>query len=107
MANEEKIITMLENMDAKINDLSKNMDAKINDLNNKVDIIAKDFAETKLDVAEIKSDIVVMKEDIEELKENSEITRTATNKLLDWAERVEKSTVITTAVSIPPLTIVE
>ena len=45
-------------------------------------------------------------EDIaEDLQEHPEISRAGMNKLLDWAERVEKSTL--TTITIPPLTVVE
>ena len=42
---------------------------------------------------------------VEELAEHSEINRSGINKILDWAERVEKSTL--TTISIPPLTAIE
>jgi len=95
MNNEEKIISMLEVMESKIT----NMDSK-------VDKLSADVAVLKTDVAALKTDMDYVKSDIEELKEGSEITRAATNKLLDWAERMEKHT-ITTTFSLPPLTVVE
>lgn len=41
----------------------------------------------KTDVTEINTKLNKMQEDIEILKEDSEITRTATNQLVQWAEK--------------------
>ena len=46
-------------------------------------------------------------ETLEEINENAEVTRYATNKLLDWAERIEKSAAINSSIYIPPLNLVE
>ena len=43
------------------------------------------------DIASMKQDIASIKDDIEEIKEESEITRSGVNTLIDWAERVEKT----------------
>ncbi|MCL2377024.1 MAG: hypothetical protein FWC76_06455 [Defluviitaleaceae bacterium] len=116
MNNEEKIISMLEIMGASIAKLEGRFDGlegRFDGLESKVDVVAGDIKVLKTDVAVlkvdmegVKSDIVGMKSDIEELKENSEITRYATNKLLDWAERVENHT-ITITHNMPPLNLVE
>ncbi|MCL2574636.1 MAG: hypothetical protein FWE34_08830 [Defluviitaleaceae bacterium] len=80
MEDSKKIISMLEKMDSRMTSLEN----KIGALENKVD-----------------TGFATMREDFEELKENSEVTRHATNRLLDWSERVESSA--SSAISIPPL----
>ena len=96
MNNEERIISMLEGMKT-----------DIADLNSKVDVLIGDVSELKEDSAILKEDVAVLKEDVAVLKEDSEVTRYATNKLLDWAERVEKTVSISSSITIPPLHIVE
>ena len=95
MVNDEKIIEMLGQINTKIDDLGSSVNARIDDLDKSVNASIDDLND--------RLDSII--EDIEELKENSEITRFATNKLLDWAERVEQSA--SSTISIPPLSIVE
>lgn len=38
----------------------------------------------------LESDLAEIKEDIETIKDDCEITRSGTNRLLDWAERTER-----------------
>ena len=97
MNNEEKIISMLTDMNDKFTD-------KLNEMNDK---FTESFRVVNERIDIIKEDVEAIKEDIEELKENSEVTRYATNKLLDWADRVEKTVSITSSIAIPPLTVVE
>ena len=48
--------------------------------------LKEDTAVLKTDVATLKTDVSSLKEDTAILKEESSITRTAVNKLLDWAD---------------------
>lgn len=64
MNNEEKILNILEKMDARLSKLEQ--------------------GQAKLEQAQAK-----MQEDMEMIKEDVAITRTATNTLLDWAEKAE------------------
>mgnify|MGYP000862699781 CR=1 FL=1 len=46
----------------------------------------------KDDIEAIKADQTAMRQDIESIKEDVQITRAATDRLIDWAERSEKVT---------------
>jgi len=92
------------NSDEKIIEMLLGLQEQMNNMENKFDKFAD---KTIADIEELKGNMVGVKGDIEELKENSEITRAAANKLLDWAERVEKSASINSTISIPPLELVD
>lgn len=53
-----------------------------------------DISGLKSDVSSLKSDVSSLKEDISELKEDTSVTRSATNTLLEWAEKVQVQTQI-------------
>ena len=57
-----------------------------------LDLLGQVVEEQKLmrkDIAALKDDVKVLKEDVETIKEDVHITRSATNTLLDWAERAQ------------------
>ena len=52
----------------------------------KIEHIESDMSEMRTDISALKTDVSSLKEDTAILKEESSITRTAVNKLLDWAD---------------------
>ncbi|MCL1994934.1 MAG: hypothetical protein FWG63_01860 [Defluviitaleaceae bacterium] len=54
----------------------------------KLDKMENDMTEIKTDILYIKEDIADIKGDIIEMKEHAEITRNATNQLIEWADDV-------------------
>ena len=52
----------------------------------KIEHIESDMSEMRTDISALKTDVSSLKEDMAILKEESSITRTAVNKLLDWAD---------------------
>ena len=64
MNNEEKILSILEQMQ-------------------------KDVSGLKEDVASLKQGQAEIREELETIKEDTAITREATNTLLDWAEKAQ------------------
>ena len=85
MNNEEKILSLLENLTTKVDKLEQGQAGT----NQRLDRIEGDVKVIKEDIVNIKEDIEIIKEDIEIIKEDAEITRVGTNTLLDWADRVE------------------
>lgn len=77
MNNEEKILTMLEQMQSDISGM-------------KGDIFGMkaDISGMKGDIASLKQGQIAMQEDIAEIKEHAEVTRSATNSLVEWADTV-------------------
>ena len=71
MNNEEKILSLLEQM------------------NGRLDMLEQGQKEIRSDVNVLKTDMTAVKEDIEVMKEDSAVTRNGVNTLLDWAEQAE------------------
>jgi len=54
-----------------------------------VSVLKEDVSELKEDVSGLREDIVDIKDDLDELKEHAEVTRSTSNKLAEWADRVD------------------
>jgi hypothetical protein len=79
MNNEQKILTILESMQADITGLKQGQV----DTNSRLDVLQADMNKRFDEI----------QEDIDILKEDSAITRNATNILLAWAEKAERTSV--------------
>lgn len=64
------------------------IDNKINPIAERMDRMEEDISSIKNDVAVLKEDVAILKEDMAQVKEDTEITRSATNSLVEWAETV-------------------
>ena len=79
MNNEEKILSMLEALTGAVSQVQSDI------VTLKVDIVTM-----KGDIVTMKGDIEAIKDDLTEVKEDVEITRSAANLVLDWADRAQK-----------------
>ena len=70
MNNEEKILSVLE------------------EVKTRLDKIEFDLAEVKEDLAEVKEDLAEVKEDLAEVKEYGRATGAAIDQIVDWIEKV-------------------
>lgn len=57
--------------------------------NQRLYVMQNDIDVLKEDVDSLKKDVETLKEDVEILKEDTAITRTATNTLLEWADKAQ------------------
>ncbi len=97
--NEDKILALLEQMNGRLDTMDgrlDSMDGRLDTMEGRLDTMdgRLDTMEGRLDrlergQAEIRADVAVLKEDVETIKEDAQITRSATNTLLDWAEQTQ------------------
>lgn len=59
------------------------------ELRTDITTVKTEIVDMKSDIAGMKSDISGMKDDIATIKEDTNITRSAVNTLLDWAEEAQ------------------
>jgi len=97
--NDERIITLLENIQAEQQGTNKRLDkieGKVGVIEGKIGIIETEVGSLKTEVGSLKAEqqntnkrLDKIEDNIEIIKENVEETRSATNKLLEWADVVE------------------
>ena len=92
MNNEDKILGLLEQMNGRFDQVDARLD-KVDARLDKVDA-RLDKVDARLDKVDARLDALEkgqreIRADLETLKEEAQITRTATNTLLDWAEQAE------------------
>ena len=85
MNNEEKILSLLEQMTGRLDMLEQGQ----KEIRSDVNVLKTDMTVVKSDVSALKTDMTAVKEDIEVMKEDSAVTRNGVNTLLDWAEQAE------------------
>ncbi|MBP1565424.1 MAG: hypothetical protein J6A58_06710 [Oscillospiraceae bacterium] len=70
------------------------MDEKIltllTEMNERLKSLETDVSALKTDVSVLKTDVSNIKEEVSEIKEDTEITRTAVNTLIEWADAVSE-----------------
>lgn len=70
------------------------MDEKIltllTEMNERLKSLETDVSVLKTDVSALKTDVSNIKEEVSEIKEDTEITRTAVNTLIEWADAVSE-----------------
>jgi len=71
MNNEEKILGLLEKMDARMNNLEQGQ------------------VELKQDISKLDSRVASIETDVSDIKENLDEVRTSVNVVADWADRAE------------------
>ena len=85
MNNEEKILSLLEQMNGRLDMLEQGQ----KEIRSDVNVLKTDMNAMQSDVSVLKTDMAAVKEDIEVMKEDSAVTRNGVNTLLDWAEQAE------------------
>ena len=99
MNNEEKILNLLEKMDArqsKADTILEAVQSQISNMQGQMATIQSQMANMQGEIVKMENrmihldlDVAGIKADLDEVKYNTEVTRTATNTLLDWAEKAE------------------
>jgi len=90
--NDERIISLLENIQAEQQGTNKRLDkieGRVGVIEGKISVIEADVASLKAEQQKTNERLDKIEDDIEIIKENVEETRSATNKLLEWADIVE------------------
>ena len=97
MSGEERIIGMLENVLEKLDKVEQRLDKleqRMDKVEQRLDKVEETLEDLNDRVGNLErmgvayyNQLADIKEDIEIVKEEAEITRAASNKLLDWAER--------------------
>lgn len=77
-------------MDEKILTLLTEMNERLKSLETDVSALKTDVSALKTDVSVLKTDVSNIKEEVSEIKEDTEITRTAVNTLIEWADAVSE-----------------
>ncbi|MBE6843297.1 MAG: hypothetical protein E7510_10790 [Ruminococcus sp.] len=77
-------------MDEKILTLLTEMNERLKSLETDVSALKTDVSVLKTDVSVLKTDVSNIKEEVSEIKEDTEITRTAVNTLIEWADAVSE-----------------
>jgi len=77
-------------MDEKILSLLTEMNERLKSLETDVSALKTDVSVLKTDVSVLKTDVSNIKEEVSEIKEDTEITRTAVNTLIEWADAVSE-----------------
>ena len=97
MSNEEKILQALEQMNErqdKAERLLEQLQQGQTELQKGQAAMQEDISEMKEDIVELKGNVAALQEDVSEIKENAEVTRSATNSLVKWADDVSVITQI-------------
>ena len=85
MTDNEVLLRILEKMESVEKNIGT-LSLDVSGLKEDTASIKADVSGLKEDTASLKADVSEMKEDMSIVKEDSNITRTAVNKLLDWAD---------------------
>ena len=83
---DEKILTLLTEMNERL----KSLETDVSALKTDVSVLKTDVSALKTDVSALKTDVSNIKEEVSEIKEDTEITRTAVNTLIEWADAVSE-----------------
>ena len=85
MTDNEVLLRILEKMESVEKNIGT-LSLDVSGLKEDTASLKADVSGLKEDTASLKADVSEMKEDMSIVKEDSNITRTAVNKLLDWAD---------------------
>ena len=85
MTDNEVLLRILEKMESVEKNIGT-LSLDVSGLKEDTASLKADVSGLKEDTASLKADVSGLKEDMSIVKEDSNITRTAVNKLLDWAD---------------------
>ena len=85
MTDNEVLLRILEKMESVEKNIGT-LSLDVSGLKEDTASLKADVSGLKEDTASLKADVSEMKEDMSIVKEDSNITRTAVNKLLEWAD---------------------